>query len=218
MNLENMKQKLEELKNQAQSFLDANKVTEAEKLSVDIKILNAQIDIQDKLETANAELDACKNDVVAKDEVIDTLTKDLENIKTSKEDIMAKYNDATETASDLKAKVDQMQPIVDKFYEEENARKLEEAKNTYEEKFEKVNGLEVFDSEEIQNLVVETISEDTEVSNNAKYSLSNKIMEIFDKQDLKTIPVKDVQEKSKSTKNLVVEDDEFEKTYGFTKE
>lgn len=218
MNLENMKQKLEELKNQAQSFLDANKVTEAEKLSVDIKILNAQIDIQDKLETANAELEACKNDVVAKDEVIDTLTKDLENIKTSKEDIMAKYNDATETASDLKAKVDQMQPIVDKFYEEENARKLEEAKNTYEEKFEKVNGLEVFDSEEIQNLVVETISEDTEVSNNAKYSLSNKIMEIFDKQDLKTIPVKDVQEKSKSTKNLVVEDDEFEKTYGFTKE
>lgn len=218
MNAEQMRIKLQELKNEAQSFLDANNVADAESKTLEIKLLNAQIEIQDKLDLANTELENLKGDIVTKDESISNLTTELEAVKNEKSDIMEKYNDAIETVAELKAKVDEMQPIVNKFNEEEQSRKLNDAKNSYKAKFEKVGGIELFETEEIQNLIAETISDDKEVSNNAKYVLSDKIMEVIDTQDTNTLSINSIQEPSKGNKDLIPTDDEFEKVYGFKKE
>lgn len=219
MNAEEMRLKLQELKNQAQSLLDANNVAEAESITLEIKMLNAQLEIQDKLDIANTELETLKGDIVAKDETITTLTGELETVKNEKTDIMEKYNTATETVAELKAQVDQMKPIVDKFNEEEQAKKLSDAIESYKAKFDKVGGLELFETEEIQNLVAETISEDKSVSNNAKFVLSDKLMEVIDAQDSSTLSINAIQETTKETKNLIPDlEDEFEKVYGFKKE
>lgn len=217
MNAEQMRKKLQELKNEAQSFLDVNNVSEAESKTLEIKILSAQIEIQDKLDLVEAELENSKNDVVVKGEEINSLTLELTNLKNEKAEIMEKYNSATETVAELNSKVSMMQPIVDEYNEKQRTEKLENAMNDYRIKFEKIGGSEIFEAEETQNLVAETISEDKEVSNSAKYSLSEKIMEIIDKQEANNL-TNFIQEPTKKTGKLNIEDNEFEKLYGFKKE
>lgn len=218
MTAEEMRQRIQELKNEAQSLLNANNIADAENLSTEIKTLSAQIEIQDKLESAESLLENLKVEATTKEETITNLTTELENIKNEKSEIMDKFNSATETVAELKGKVEAMQPIVDKFYEEENEKKLNTAKEDYKAKFEKIGALEAFETEEIQNFVVDTISNDKEVSNNAKYTLSEKIMEIIDNSEVGSLSIKSIQEPSKKTKELNIVDDEFEKTYGFKKE
>lgn len=217
MNAEQMRQKIQELKNEAQSLLNVNNVEKAEELTTEVKILSAQLEIQDKLESVNAELETLKGDITSKDEEVANLSTELETTKNEKVAIMEKYNEATNKVTELNDKVEKMQPIVDKYYEDEHEKKLNTAKEEYKAKFEKVGGEELFSTEEIQNLVEQTIEEDKEVSNNAKYSLSEKIMELIDKQDSQTLSVNSIQEPSKQTKNLNVVDDEFESVYGFKK-
>lgn len=208
MTVKEMREKVEALKNEAKSLVDANKLEEAEAKKKEAEILNAQIEIQTKLEEAESQIENFKNDIKQKDE-------ECASLKSEKEDLMQKYNDATEKVADLTAKVETMQPIVDEYYKAENEKKLNDAKEKYRAKFEKIDGLETFESEEVQNLIAETINENEETSIKAKYSLSEKIMEIIDKRDSGELQVKDIQEPAKDMKNLNVGEDEFEKTYGF---
>lgn len=212
-----MKQQLEELKIEAQNLLNADKVAEAENKTLEVKILKAQIEIQEELDDVSNQLEAANNTLTVKDEEIANLTTQLETITNEKTEIMEKYNATTETVADLNAKVIVMQPIVDKFNEEEKTKKLNSTIENYKAKFEKVGGLELFESEEIKNLVANTISEDEVVVRNAKCALSDKLMEIIDKQESSSLSINLIQEPSKETKNLNQVEDEFEATYGFKK-
>ena len=215
---EEMKLKIQELKNEAQSLLDANNVEKAENITLEMKILSSQVEIQDKLELTETELVNLKGDFTAKDEEVTNLTSELDAVKNEKTEMMEKYNSATETVTELKAKVKAMQPIVDQYHEKQKEEKLNSAKEDYKAKFDKIGGLELFETEEIQNLVADTINEDQEVSNKAKYTLSEKIMEVIDSVDIGSLSIKSIQEPSNKTKNLDVVNDEFEQVYGFKKE
>lgn len=216
MNAEQMRIKLHELKNEAQSLLDANQIQDAESKTFDIKMLAAQLEIQEKLDVTNEELETVKNQITAKDESINSLNNELETTKTENKELMDKYTTATETVAELKSQVSVMQPIVDSFNEEQQNKLINETKTNYKAKFEKVGGLEVFESEEVQNLVLDTLNKDETISNKAKISLSDKLMEVIDGQD--SLVLNSVQEPLKGIKNLIPTDDEFEKTYGFKKE
>lgn len=218
MNAEQMRLKLQELKNEAQSLLDSNNMQEAESKTWEAKLLSAQIEIQDKLDVANAELETLKDDIATKEESITNLTSELETIKSEKTEIMEKYNTTTEKVTELTSKITAMQPIVDKFNEDQKTQRLNSAVNSYKARFEKVGGLEVFESEEVQNLISDTINEDESVSVKAKCALSDKINEILDNQENINLPIDKIQEKTKETKNLNVENDEFESVYGFKKQ
>lgn len=218
MNAEEMKVKLQELKNQAQSLLDANNIAEAEEKTLEVKILNAQIEIQEKLDSANLEVESLSNSLVEKSELIENLTQELETVKSEKTEVINKYNAATETVAELTSQVSNMKPIVEKFEEEQRTQRLNDALNSYKARFEKVGGSEVFESEEVQNLVELTINDDESVSTKAKCDLSDKINEILDAQDKDRVILTNVQEKAKKLENLNQTDDEFEKTYGFKKE
>lgn len=218
MNALEMKEKLKNLKAEAKNLLNENKVKEAEAKTLEAKILNAQIEIQEKLDKANEEINNFKNQIKEKDEKINELTTNLDALTKEKEELMDKYTESTNKITELNDKVNKMQPIVDDYNKKEYERKLNEAKDEYKNKFEKVDGLETYETEEIQNLIKDTISEDKTVSNNAKYNLSEKIMELFDKQNNSNINVSNVQETLKDNVNLNPEVDDFEETYGFKKE
>ncbi|MGJ0846626.1 hypothetical protein ACR77J_08050 [Tissierella praeacuta] len=209
MNAEIMKQMLQDLKNEAQNLLKENKVKEAEEKTLEAKILNAKIEIQEKLDEANTSITDFNNKV-------SELTSNLETVNGEKEELMNKYNEAINTITELNEKVSNMQPIVDEHNKTKYEEKLNIARETYKAKFEKVNGCDVFESEGIQNLILETINEDKNVANKAKYELSEKIMEIFDSQN--QIDISNIQELTVENKNLNPEVDEFESTYGFKKQ
>lgn len=213
MNAEEMKLKLQELKDEAQALLDEDKVEDAEAKTLEVKILNGQIEIQEELDKANATIEEMTNKVEEQDVKITELEENLETVNAEKEELMNKFTEATDTIAELNEKVNEMQPIVDEHNKKQHEEELENAKNDYMNKFSKVNGEKVFESEEIQNLVLDTINKDKSIANKAKYQLSEKLMEVFDKQDKLT--VNNIQEPSKKTENLNPEVDDFEKIYGF---
>lgn len=213
MNAEEMKLKLQELKDEAQALLDEDKVEDAEAKTLEVKILNGQIEIQEELDKANATIEEMTNKVEEQDVKITELEENLETVNAEKEELMNKFTEATDTIAELNEKVNEMQPIVDEHNKKQHEEELENAKNGYMNKFSKVNGENVFESEEIQNLVLDTINKDKSIANKAKYQLSEKLMEVFDKQDKLT--VNNIQEPSKKTENLNPEVDDFEKIYGF---
>lgn len=215
---EKLKQLIEQYKNEAESFLAENKVDEAEAKTLEVKILKAKLEVQEELDTVNGQLENLNAKVLENDETIKNLTTDLETANNEKTELMNKFTDATETVTNLTAQVKEMQPIVDKYNEELYNNKVSTAKETYKAKFEKCDAADIFASEEIQNLVLNTINDDEKVSTKAKYDLSERLLNAIESKDSSTTSVKDINEPAKETKNLNVVDDEFESTYGFKKE
>lgn len=213
--LSEMKKMLNQYKKEAESLLAENKTEEAEAKTVEIKVLKAKIEVQEELEKANKTIEDLNNKLQLKDETINNLSSELNAVKNEKNEIMEKFNTASETITELNDKIQKMQPIVDKYNEEQYNKKLNEALDKYKNRFEKHGALELFESEEVQNLIKQTIDDDDEVSNNAKYLLSEKLMELVDASD-STISVSSIQEPAQSNKNLYPDDDtEFEAIYGF---
>lgn len=215
MNALEMKTKSEQLKVDAQAFLDSNDMEKAEKLTEEVKVLNAQIEIQEKLDVVNGEMEDVKVQVSEKIEEVTNVTAELEAMKLEKEELSTKYNEATDKVTELNEQVTNMKPIVDQFYQEEKEALLASTQEVYQAKFEKVSGAEVFATEEIQALVQSTLDEDKDVANHAKISLSDKVMELFDGQDISNIKIGKVQEKAKDTGKLDPAKNDFKEIYGF---
>lgn len=218
LNALEMKAKLEELKAEAQVFLDSNEIEKAEAKTLEVKILNAQVEIQEKLDNARNQIEGMQNQVTSKDEEINNLTASLEVMKQEKEELMNKFTESTDKVTTLNEQVNAMKPIVEDYNQKQYEDQLNKAKEEYKAKFEKVNGLEAFKSEEIQNLIKGTINKDSSVSKKAKFDLSEKIMEMFDNQDMNDISVANIQENAVETKDLNQEVNEFEKVYGFKRQ
>lgn len=216
--LEKMRKQLTDLKAEAQNFLDNDKVKEAEVKTNEVKILNVKIEYQEKLDEANNKLSSYEEEKASKDEEIETFKNENSTLKEEKEEMRNKFNNATETVTELNNQVKTMQPIVDKYNKDQYEEKLNEAKSNYKAKFEKCDSLNVFKLEETQNLILDTANEDKEVSSNAKYSLSEKIIDCLDNQSSSSVSVEDIQEDTKLNKNLNPEQDDFENTYGFKKQ
>lgn len=209
---------IEQYKNEAESLLAENKVDEAEAKTLEVKILKAKLEVQEKLDKVNIQVETLNTTITEKDETIKNLTSDLETANNEKIELMEKFNTATETITDLTAKVNEMQPIVDKYNEDLHNDKVNTAKESYKAKFEKCGAVDIFESEEVQNLVLNTINDDEKVSTKAKYELSERILNAIELKGFNNISIKDINEPTNKTKNLNVVDDEFESTYGFKKD
>lgn len=220
-NVKKMNEKLLALKNESQKLIDSNKLDEAEVKNQEIKILNAQIEIQEKLDLANEKIENLESEIVNKDEEILKLSTDLEAVNLEKEDLMTKYTEASDKIVELTDKVNEMQPIVDEYNEKQLEEELSKAKDNYEEKFEQAGGedaKEVFESEEVQNLIRDTINKDNSIAIKAKYELGEKVLNILKNNSSKDINISNIQEPATQNKNLNKEADEFKSIYGFEKQ
>jgi len=213
--LNEMKEQLKNLKAEAKSLLAENKVQEAENKTVEIKILNAKIEMQEKLDEAQNKITELDGQIKEKDDTISNLKAELDKANNEKSEIMNKFTEATNKIAELQGQVKEMTPIVEKYHEEQYNNKLNSAKESYKIKFEKCGLLDVFETEEIQNLIKDTINEDEAIATKAKFVLSEKLLNAIHIED---VSIDGVQELASDTKNLVPEASEFETIYGFEKE
>ena len=135
--------------------------------------------LQEKVETdevaqLNAKIEELNNE-------ISQLNTKVEELTNSKSELSSKFESATETISQLNAQLEELKPFKEQLELVQKETALNEAKELFEAKFNAIGANELFASEEIQNLVAQSI-EDGEVGLNAKLSLNEKIVELASKK------------------------------------
>lgn len=171
--------------------------------------------------TSNAKIEELTSQLNEKEEELKELNSKVENTTTEKGETMDKYNELAEKVTALNAKVQVLQPLADKYTEEQFEKTLNSAKEFYKEKFENVEAIAVFAEESTQELIKKTVNSCEEESQKAKFELSNlivnniKAIEKVENDEAK-ISLNSIQ-KATENKELIDEVDSFEKTFGFSK-
>lgn len=135
-----------------------------------------QVEVQENEEVAqlNAKVEELNNE-------ISKLNTTIEDLTTAKLELSEKFNTATETIALLNAQIEELKPFKEQFELAQKETALKEAKEHFEAKFKGIGAEDVFASEEVQNLVAQSI-EDGEVGLNAKLLLNEKIVELLSKK------------------------------------
>lgn len=124
---------------------------------------------QNALKEAEVKIEELTNEVKS-------LNEKLVQKSSNAQDDTDKFNDLTEKLVSMNAMISEMQPIVDKYNAEVFEKSLNEAKESYKDKFAKVNALDIFEIESTQELIKESINSDKEKAKNAKFSLNELIV------------------------------------------
>lgn len=88
----------------------------------------------------------------------------IQSLSAEKEDLDAKFNDASEKLISLNSKVDELSEYKEKYDQEQFDKKLSEKKEFYSAKFEAVNAKDKFESEEVQELVTQSVSDESAIT------------------------------------------------------
>lgn len=121
-----------------------------------------------------------------------------------------------ETIVSLNSKVAELEPFKIEAEKAEFEKALNEKIDEYKAKFIKFNGLDVFESEEVQGLVKDTL--DTEKAINAKLALYEKLDEVIGSFNMVVEPKEDepiVEVGNKKLNNLVPDTSDFVDKFGF---
>ncbi len=209
--IKNMKETLLSIKAESQKLLDGNKIADAQSKISEGKELKTKIELIEQLESANNK--------------ITELNETVKKTEEDKDSAMNKFNDLTDKVAKLNSQIKEMQPIVDKYNQEQYDKKLNNALNYYKNKFISANGLDEFEKEEIQALIKQSIEtendEPTKVANEAKFKLNETIVDllnVLDEENQDVITLSSINENCIDTTNLRQDTDEFEQVYGFKKE
>ncbi|EES90348.1 phage virion protein [Clostridium phage D-1873] len=188
------------------------------------KSTNALKEKETELKTANDTIAELEKQLNSKDETIKSLNSKVTSKQDEDQSTVKKFNELTATLTSLNAKVKEMQPIVDKYNEEQYQKQLNSATTYYKEKFESVDALEDFGKEEVQNLIKQSINAKEDEAEKAKFALNNMIVSkiVPIQSDDKLIPdtkisINSITEPCTSNENLNKTVDEFEEFYGFKK-
>ncbi|ETT49342.1 hypothetical protein BSK66_26720 [Paenibacillus odorifer] len=103
-------------------------------------------------------------DVDSKSEVIEkrewVSASETQALQTQLNETQEKFNEATEKLTSLNAIVEELKPFKEQFESEQFEKCKNEKIEFYSAKFEAVNGAEKFGTEEVQNLIIESINAD----------------------------------------------------------
>lgn len=183
----------------------------------------SDIDTVDVVENAQEEVatdEKTTDETVDKseyDKVVESLNSANDKIKSLEAELLESKNaqvDLNVTLESLNAQVETLKVCEKELNEIKYNERLAEAKEKYKAEFEVFNGIEVFESEEIQNLIVESLSDEN--SFNAIVKIKDAILECAKESK----PVEQVSlnsadssviEKNKKLNSSVP----VEKTYGF---
>lgn len=191
---------------------------------------------EEELKSMNEKLSELKDKVSEKDFKIEELNnslnskeEELKSVNENKSQIENKLNETNEIVISLNSKIgeleteiSEMTPIVETHQEQEYQKVVNSISNEYKEKFEKVNNVEAFDSEEVQDLIKKSVNKkDLSIVEEYKSQLNQIVVDSIKS----TISIEDTAPtkksinsivKGKENKNLVSDFvDEFEDMYGF---
>ena len=172
-------------------------------------VLTVDVDNLEKVERKTIWVTVDEMNIVVnqKDEAIKILNSE-------KEDLVGKFNEASEKVINLNDKISKLEPIVNKYNEEleiknklEEESKLNEKREYYKNKFEKLGAKSKFESEEVQALVNNCIK-DSE-------SLSKLNLMLVDMINVDSKPVTDRIENVSKIENLIDIEEDITSKYGF---
>jgi hypothetical protein len=159
-------------------------------------------ELETQLNTATTDLETTKNQ-------LNEVTSSLETLKTEKEVVEGKFNTATETITSLNSVVEELTPFKEQVVKANFEKALNEKSEVYKAKFEAVNAVSEFETEEVQNLIKLSLNEDEE-GKNAIFQLNSKLV------DLVVLPKKEdsaIRETASKRENLIPTSDSFESRY-----
>ena len=149
-----------------------------------------------------------------RDAKIEELENTIKALKEEKSSIEAKLNEANDKVISLNDKVSELQPIVEEYNNklaeekrEKNAALLNEKKAYYKNKFEQLGARGKFESEEVQNLLDNCISDEQSMS-----KLNTMIVEMITVDSVKT---KAKYENVAEMDNLLNIEEDVTSKYGF---
>lgn len=158
--------------------------------------------------------DAKKKKKCESEEKISELENQIEILTNKNSELTKQLNEASEKVMALNDKVVEMQEVVDKYNqyqsektETENKVKLEEKKNFYKNKFEKLGARAKYESTEVQNLLSECITNEESLS-----KLNQMVVELVNVEIVR--PSNRFEEISK-VENLIDCDEDIASKYGF---
>ena len=188
-----------------------------------LKSVNEKIsELEGKVSEKEIKIEELTTSLNAKDEEVKIVTNgkvELENKLNETNEVVISLNSKI---GELENEITEMTPIVEAHQEQEYQKVVNAISAEYKEKFEKVNNIEVFESEEVQDLIHKSVNKkDLSVCDEFKMQLNQIIVDSI-KTSIKiedTVPAnKSINSvvKGKENKDLV-EDfiDEFEEKYGF---
>lgn len=147
-----------------------------------------------------------------KDETIKELQTQLSN---EKESVIS----LNETVTSLNTKIEELQPYKENAEKEEFEKSLNEKKEFYKEKFEKLDKLDVFESEEIQDAIVKSLNTETKVESELK--LNSTLVDLLTSFNVKKEDGKEKEktfvEPSKSLNSFNPKQSSFRERFGFDK-
>lgn len=163
--------------------------------------------LTEKVETISTEKVELETSLNAKDDEI----KGLKGEMTADKDMIVSLN---EQINSLNEKIEELEPFKIDADKQEYEKALNELKDVYKEKFEKLNALEVFDSEEVQLKIERCMNSDTKVD--AELSIKTKLCDLISGLNVnKTVEPTPIVEQSKSLNGLKPNTSKFEENYGF---
>lgn len=188
-----------------------------------LKSVNEKIsELEGKVSEKEIKIEELTTSLNAKDEEVKIVTNrkvELENKLNETNEVVISLNSKI---GELENEITEMTPIVEAHQEQEYQKVVNSISAEYKEKFEKVNNIEAFESEEVQDLIHKSVNKkDLSVCDEFKMQLNQIIVDSI-KTSIKiedTVPAnKSINSvvKGKENKDLV-EDfiDEFEEKYGF---
>ena len=167
---ETVEEKTDEIVNET---VEKEEEADGEEEVQEVKGLQEKVE-EDEVAQLNAKIEELNNE-------ISQLNAKVEELTSSKSELSSKFESATETISQLNAQLEELKPFKEQLELVQKETALNEAKELFEAKFNAIGANELFASEEIQNLVAQSI-EDGEVGLNAKLSLNEKIVELASKK------------------------------------
>ena len=179
--------------------------------------------VEETVETAKVQPDTNESteeviensvDIDERDAKIEELENTIKALKEEKSSIEAKLNEANDKVISLNDKVSELQPIVEEYNNklaeekrEKDAALLNEKKAYYKNKFEQLGARGKFESEEVQNLLDNCISDEQSMS-----KLNTMIVEMITVDSVKT---KAKYENVAEMDNLLNIEEDVTSKYGF---
>lgn len=175
----------------------------------------------DEVKTEEAPSEEVETSETVENSIEEDNITDLENkiqaLQNEKVELENKLNEANEKVIQLNEKVNELAPIVDKYNEEmaqkkavEDKKLIDEKREFYKNKFEKLGGRNKFESEEVQNLIGNCINDEQAVS-----KLNLMLVEMIQVPSIDNKVVTNRYEAISKVENLIPTEETIENKYGF---
>ena len=181
-----------------------------EKTKVERDVIWVETEVmQNSLNEKQVEIDTLTEQLNEKDGELTVANETITSLNSEKETLTTQFNSATETITSLNSQVEEMKPIVEQFNAESVEKALNEKKEYYEAKFKAVNGLDTYNTEEVQELLQKSINS-SEEGKDAILSLNSKLVDLV---QLKVEEPFEVKQLSSKNEKLIPISTDFDSRY-----